>query len=100
MLWPGVVSLTAARFPHAGASLFALLAAAGDGGAGFMPWFVGVAADQARWAPLWLAEGLTPEQIGLRTGVALAAIPALAMWAVLGAWRRGEADERAATPAP
>jgi len=94
MLWPGVVSLTAARFPHAGASLFALLAAAGDSGAGLMPWLVGVAADQARWAPAWLAEGLTPEQIGLRTGVALAALPALAMLAVVGTWRRWEAGER------
>lgn len=90
MLWPGVVSLTAARFPHAGASLFALLAAAGDTGAGVMPWIVGIAADQARWAPAWLAGGWTPEQVGLRTGVALAAIPALAMLAVLSAWRREE----------
>jgi fucose permease len=88
LLWPGVVSLASARFPLAGASLFALLAAAGHTGAGFMPWMVGVAADQVRTAPAWLSGDLTPEQIGLRVGVSLAAVPAVAMLAVLAAWTR------------
>ena len=88
MLWPGVVSLTAARFPLAGASLFALLAVGGDAGAGVMPWLVGVAADQVRAAPAWLVGDASPEQIGLRVGVALAALPALAMAGVVGRLRR------------
>jgi len=88
LLWPGVVSLTAARFPLAGASLFALLAAGGHGGAGLMPWTVGVAADQVRSAPVWLVGDSTPEQIGLRIGVALAAVPALALLALLRVWER------------
>jgi fucose permease len=88
LLWPGVVSLTSARFPLAGASLFALLAAAGDTGAGVMPWLVGVAADQVRWAPAWLVGDMAPEQIGLRVGVALAALPGLTLVVVLGRWRR------------
>jgi len=88
LLWPGVVSLASARFPLAGASLFALLAAGGHSGAGLMPWIVGVAADQARWAPAWLAGDLTPEQIGLRVGVSLAALPAVAMLMVLRVWGR------------
>lgn len=46
MLWPGTISLSAARYPLAGASMFALLAAAGDGGAALMPWLVGLIADQ------------------------------------------------------
>ena len=86
LLWPGVVSLTSARFPLAGASLFALLAAGGHGGAGLMPWTVGVAADQVRTAPTWLVGDSTPEQIGLRVGVALAALPALALLALLRYW--------------
>ena len=73
MLWPGVVSLTAARFPLAGASMFALLAAGGDAGAGFMPWLVGVLTDQAAHLPCsWMnlfGHPLTPEQFGLRTGI-------------------------------
>lgn len=89
LLWPGVVSLTAARFPQAGASLFALLAVAGDAGAGVMPWLVGVAADQVRAAPAWLVGDASPEQIGLRVGVALAALPALAMAGAAGRLRRG-----------
>jgi fucose permease len=88
LLWPGVVSLASARFPLAGASLFALLAAAGHTGAGFMPWMVGVAADQVRTAPAWLAGDLTPEQIGLRVGVALAAVPAVMMLGILALWTR------------
>ncbi len=88
LLWPGVVSLASARFPLAGASLFALLAAAGHTGAGFMPWVVGIAADQVRSAPAWLVGDLTPEQIGLRVGVSLAAVPAVAMLVVLGVWTR------------
>lgn len=88
LLWPGVVSLTSARFPMAGASLFALLAVAGDAGAGVMPWLVGVAADQVRAAPAWLVGDASPEQVGLRVGVALAALPALAMAVVVGRLRR------------
>ena len=91
LLWPGVVSLTSARFPLAGASLFALLAAGGDAGAGLMPWLVGVAADQFQRAPAWLAGTLTPEQVGLRLGVALAAVPAVLLVAVLGRWQRQSA---------
>jgi fucose permease len=45
MLWPGTLSLSAARFPLAGAAMFAILAAAGDAGAALMPWSVGVIAD-------------------------------------------------------
>jgi fucose permease len=88
LLWPGVVSLTAARFPLAGASLFALLAVGGDAGAGVMPWLVGVAADQVRAAPMWLVGDASPEQIGLRVGVALAAVPGVAMAVVVGRLRR------------
>ena len=95
LLWPGVVSLTAARFPLAGASLFALLAAGGHGGAGLMPWTVGVAADQVRSAPAWLVGDSTPEQIGLRVGVALAALPALTLLALLRAWERSTREREA-----
>ncbi len=73
MLWPGVVSLAAARFPLAGASMFALLAAGGDAGCGVMPWLLGVLADQAvrfpvSWLTLW-GQPLSAEQAGLRLGL-------------------------------
>ena len=96
MLWPGAISLSAARFPLAGASMFALMAAAGDSGAALMPWAVGVIADggaRSAAALAWLApllggasDGgvLSPEQVGLRAGLLVAAACPLAMAAVLG----------------
>ena len=73
MLWPGVLSLSAASFPLAGASMFALLAAGGDLGCGIMPWLMGVMADQASRLPAeWLqlaGQALTAEQFGLRLGI-------------------------------
>lgn len=47
LLWPGILSLSTARFPLAGGSMFALLAAAGDTGCAVMPWLVGLVADRS-----------------------------------------------------
>jgi len=69
MLWPGTLSLSAARFPLAGAAMFAILAAAGDAGAALMPWSVGVIADVTN----------------LRVGLLVAALGPLLMLPVL--WR-------------
>lgn len=44
-LWPSTLALTADRFPLGGASMFALLAAAGNLGGIWMPWAVGAIAD-------------------------------------------------------
>jgi fucose permease len=74
MLWPGVLSMSAARFPLAGAGLFALLAAAGDGGSGLMPWLAGMVADAA--------------QGGLRTAFLVLALCPAALLLVLRALRR------------
>ncbi|HKL58493.1 MAG TPA: MFS transporter [Sphaerochaeta sp.] len=45
LLWPGSVVIGAKHFPLAGASLFAMLAAAGDSGASIGPWLIGFTAD-------------------------------------------------------
>jgi fucose permease len=90
MLWPGFVSLAAGAFPRAGVSLFALLAAFGDAGAGAVPWLVGALADVvgsrpdtvAAWVPSWLAED-SPSALGLRLGLLGAALfPALLLLVV------------------
>lgn len=71
MLWPGTIALAGARFPLAGASLFAALAAAGDAGAGIMPWLAG-----------WIADA---SGAGLRTAFLVTALcPVLLWWG----WRR------------
>jgi fucose permease len=86
LLWPGMLSITAARFPLAGASMFALMSASGDIGGAVAPWLVGAVADRApllvQLAGL-LPAGLTTEQIGLRAGLLLATIYPLVMVVLL-----------------
>ena len=87
MLWPGTLSLCAARFPLAGASMFALLAAAGDSGAAVFPWIMGWVADQTGTALpflLDLFQSLSTEQLGLRVGILVTGLCpillAIAVW--------------------
>ena len=47
LLWPGTLVVASSRLPLAGASMFALLAAAGDVGAAIGPWIVGKITDMA-----------------------------------------------------
>jgi fucose permease len=50
-LWPTTLAIAADRYPHGGATMFALLGALGNFGGIFMPWLVGVVADYCglRW---------------------------------------------------
>lgn len=45
LLWPGAIVLAHAKFPHASAALFALLAASGNTGAAIGPYSVGIVTD-------------------------------------------------------
>jgi len=87
MLWPGTLSLSTHRFPLAGASMFAFLAAAGDTGAALMPWTVGLIADQATGAIVWMTwifgPDIPPDQMGLRAGLLVAALCPFLMIGVL-----------------
>ena len=79
MLWPGTISLSAARFPLAGASMFALLAASGDAGSAVMPWLVGLIADHVSaappaWAVSVFGSSLAPQALGLKAGYLFTAI--------------------------
>jgi MFS family permease len=71
LLWPGSVVNGANRFPLAGSSLFAFLAAGGDAGAAFGPWLIGLTADVVpnlvTKAP-WL-RGLSESDAALRSGM-------------------------------
>jgi len=46
-LWPSVLAIASDRYPAGGATMFALLAAMGNLGGIFMPWVVGMIADQS-----------------------------------------------------
>lgn len=87
MLWPATLSLAAARWPLAGAMLFALLAAAGDVGAACGAWFVGVVADLAQVFPAltaWLPGADDQQRAALRLGLLSGAVAPLGM--VVAAW--------------
>jgi fucose permease len=83
-LWPSTLAVAADRFPHGGASMFAVLAAMGNFGGICMPWLVGFVADRAGLA------------IGLATA---AACPALMILALLGL-REHSPKSRSTAPAP
>ncbi len=46
LMWPGMLSLTAAGYPSGGVAMFALLALGGDMGCSIGPWVTGFVADQ------------------------------------------------------
>lgn len=73
LMWPGMLSLCAKKYPGAGASMFALLAVGGDIGCSLGPWLTGVAADMAGNSPavqkIGAAFSLSAEQTGLRAGI-------------------------------
>ena len=87
MLWPATLSLAAARWPLAGAMMFALLAAAGDVGAAFGAWFVGLVADLALAAPAlaaWLPGADGGQGAALRLGLLSGALAPVGM--LLAGW--------------
>ena len=65
LLWPGSVTLAAHRFPLAGASMFAILAAGGDTGAAIGPWLLGLIADH-----FGSTATLSPLRVGMLIGTA------------------------------
>lgn len=78
LLWPGTLVLSAARFPMAGAWMFAILAAAGDIGGAFAPWLTGMIVDYTATSPVavglsnWLS--VSGEQAGMRLGILVGAL--------------------------
>ncbi|WP_293895494.1 MULTISPECIES: MFS transporter [unclassified Sphaerochaeta] len=93
LLWPGSVVNGANRFPYAGSSLFAFLAAGGDAGAAFGPWLIGLTADVApslvKVAP-WLKH-LTLEESALRSGMLIGSIFPILMVIFLTRMKKQEA---------
>lgn len=73
LLWPGTVVIAAARFPKAGAWMFAILAAAGDTGAAVGPWLLGLVTDHVEKIPLLSSAAqslqMTAEQFGLHSAM-------------------------------
>lgn len=85
MLWPGTLILMEEKIPGAGVTAYALMAAGGDFGASVAPQMMGIIVDNisvTQWAEsLGTALSLTPEQVGFKAGMLIAAI-----FPVLGAF--------------
>jgi fucose permease len=84
LLWPGTLVIASKRFPQAGASMFAILAAGGDIGCSVVPWMVGFVAEST---------GINAEQYGLRLGILIASfLPIIAFCCLI--WIRKHKDQR------
>lgn len=80
MLWPGSLILMEEQMPGLGVAAYALMAAGGDLGASIAPQLMGIIVDTvAAEAGLVSFVGpLSPEQLGMKTGMLIAAVfPAL-----------------------
>jgi len=78
MLWPGTLILMEEKFPGASVAAYALMAAGGDFGASIAPQMTGVIVDSVAASP-WAVEfgaaiALSPEQVGMKTAMLVAAL--------------------------
>lgn len=78
MLWPGTLILMEEKIPNPGVVAYALMAAGGDFGASVAPQLMGIVVDtvSASTNASQLAEALalSPEQLGMKTGMLMAAL--------------------------
>lgn len=78
MLWPGSLILMEENILHPGIAAYALMAAGGDFGAAVAPQLMGIVVDAvavSEWGQsLASAMSLTPDQIGMKVGMLVAAV--------------------------
>ncbi len=78
MLWPGTLIMMEEKIPNPGVTAYALMAAGGDFGASVAPQMLGIVTDNVA-ASGWAAQlavnlSLTPDEIGMKVGMIVAAI--------------------------
>lgn len=88
MLWPGTLILMEENMPAVGVTAYALMASGGDLGASVAPQAVGIVVDNVTltgWASnLGQSLSLTPDQVGFKAGMLVAAVfPALGVFLLL-----------------
>ncbi|MBR3844567.1 MAG: MFS transporter [Clostridia bacterium] len=78
MLWPDTLILMEEKLPHVGVAAYALMAAGGDLGGSVAPQLLGAIVDRVQASPWAVSLGstlsLTPEQVGMKTGMLTAAL--------------------------
>jgi MFS family permease len=88
MLWPGTLILMEENMPAVGVTAYALMASGGDLGASVAPQAVGIVVDNVSltdWASsIGQSLSLTPDQVGFKAGMLVAAIfPVLGVFLLL-----------------
>ena len=78
MLWPGTLILMEEKYPSPGVTAYALMAAGGDFGASVAPQLLGIVADTVAASSFGISLSktlsLTPDQIGMKSGMLVAAL--------------------------
>ena len=78
MLWPGTLILMEEKIPSPGVAAYALMAAGGDMGASVAPQMLGIIVDKVSASSFALelsgTSAMTPEEIGLKAGMLIAAV--------------------------
>jgi len=78
MLWPGSLIVTGELVPDGGVAMFAIMAAGGDLGASVCPQLVGIVADMVlacdKVFSLAVSLNLTPDQLAMKAGLAIACL--------------------------
>ncbi|MBQ9728958.1 MAG: MFS transporter [Clostridia bacterium] len=92
MMWPGSLIASTDSLPEGGVFLYAMMAAGGDLGASIGPQMIGVVTDtvasSAFATKLSTSLSLSPEQLGMKAGMLIAALfPLLAVWIYLYIWK-------------
>lgn len=88
LLWPGTLVICSERYPFAGSSMYAILAAAGDIGAAFAPWLTGRIVEKTlntqRVQAFSALHQIAADSIAIRFGILAAAVfPLIAFFAHL-----------------
>ena len=92
LMWPGVISLTAEKYPTGGCAMFGLLAVTGDIGCSLGPWLAGLVSDRAAQSDHLLSlppfRGLMADQAAIKLGILAAIVfPLLMLIFVIGIGR-------------
>lgn len=78
MLWPGTLIMLEDNFPNPGVAAYALMAAGGDFGGSVAPQLLGIVVDKVSVSSFAVSLGaslsLSPEQVGMKAGMLVAAL--------------------------
>lgn len=103
ILWPGMLRLASKNYPRGGTAMFGVLAIMGDLGCSLGPWIAGLVSDLAQTSTnlvrLGAANGLNPEQMGLKSGILIAILFPVMMFAGVSLFKERRTRDNGLVPA-